>query len=529
MLSFDDLEYSMKLSGGMNRRLWLAYCSALAAIPSIHRTSVAGIVQNPKFAENPFQLGVTSGDPTATGVVLWTRLATHPMEPFGGMSADLVEVSWVVAEDEALTKVVKQGKTLATPQLGHSVHIEVEGLKPGHWYFYQFRSGDVKSPVGRTRTMPARHSLPDQFKFAFASCQNYEHGYFTAYEDMAKQNPDLVVHLGDYIYEYKGKDKMVRKHQGNEIQSLDDYRIRHSQYRLDPLLNGMHAQCPWVVTWDDHEFDNNCAGNISEEEGVDPIEFLKRRANAYQAYYEMMPLRRQSLPKGPDMVLYRTIRCGQLAEFFVLDTRQYRTDQPNGDKKSPLNEEARRETNSLLGSRQGGWLKSQMLESTGVWNVLAQQVMMGVENISRTDEAAYSMDQWPGCYAERNELMRFMESRRISNPVVLTGDIHTNWVNDLRIDDLDPQSKVVATEFVGTSISSGGDGSAIVPYLDLLKSRNPGVKYHGTQRGYVLCTLTPESWQSDYRVVDKVTTKDGNVTTNASFVVESGQAGAKPV
>ncbi|MFM1801225.1 MAG: Alkaline phosphatase, partial [Planctomycetota bacterium] len=474
----------------------------------------------------PFALGVASGDPTSGGVVLWTRLAPKPLEPFGGMPADMIHVSWVIAEDEQLTKIVKKGQTLATPQLGHSVHVEVEGLKPGHPYFYQFRSGEAVSPIGRTRTMPAGDSLPESFKFAFASCQHYEHGYFTAYQDMLEQNPDMVIHLGDYIYEYKGQDKKVRKHLGEEIQSLDDYRIRHSQYRLDTHLNKMHASCPWLVTWDDHEFDNNCAGGISEELNADPVEYLKRRANAYQAYYEMMPLRRRSLPKGPDMTLYRTIRCGQLAEFYVLDTRQYRTDQPNGDRKSPVNDDARRPSNSLLGSQQGGWLRSQMLQSKGIWNVLAQQVMMGVVNVSRTEEAGYSMDQWPGYFAEREEIMRFLNTRRVSNPVVLTGDIHSNWVNDLRMDDLNPETPVVATEFVGTSISSGGDGSASVPYLDLLKSRNPGVKYHGIQRGYVLCTLTPEVWQSDYRVVEKVTVENAAVTKNASFVVESGKPGA---
>jgi alkaline phosphatase D len=215
--------------------------------------------------------------------------------------------------------------------------------------------------------------------------------------------------------------------------------------------------------------------------------------------------------------------------FQVLDTRQYRTDQPNGDRSSPLNEEARRATNSLLGSRQGGWLKSNLLQSTSQWNVLAQQVMMGVANISRTDQPAYSMDQWPGALAERESLMEFIANRRVPNPVVLTGDIHSNWVNDLHVDDTKPEAPVVATEFVGTSISSGGNGSAVVPNLDKFMSRNPGVRYFNTQRGYVLCTVQPESWRSDYRIVEKVTEKEAPVTTGASFIVESDRPGAKKV
>lgn len=528
MSQLENIISCLKQQGVMNRRLWLGYVSALASLPVVGRQAEGRVVKNVRFEANPFSLGVASGDPTATGVVLWTRLAPKPLEAFGGMNTDLVEVSWVIAEDESLKKTVRSGKTLATPQLGHSIHIEAEGLKPSHWYYYQFQCGDAKSPVGRTRTMPARDTLPDRLKFAFASCQNYEQGLFTAYEHMAKDAPELVIHLGDYIYEYAGKDKLVRKHQGAEIRSLEDYRIRHAQYRLDTHLQAMHAACPWLVTWDDHEFDNNCAAQISEEKNVDPIEFLKRRANAYQAYYEMMPLRRRSLPQGPDMTLYRSARFGQLAEFFVLDTRQYRTDQPNNDRQSPLNEAAQDPKNTLMGSRQGGWLRSELLQSQGQWNVLAQQVMMGVANISRDETEKFSMDQWPGALAERDELMNFVSTRRVPNPVVITGDIHSNWVNDLRVNDRQFDQPVVATEFVGTSISSGGNGTREVPYLETLKSRNPGVKYFNAQRGYVLCTVTPESWRSDYRIVEEVTKPGGEVATKASFVVESGQAGAKP-
>src|SRR5690606_33947215 len=212
---------------------------------------------SPAFGDDPFTLGVALGDPDSTSVVLWTRLSPRPLDPDGGMSVDPVEVRWEIAEDESFQKVVTRGKTLATPQLAHSVHAVARGLQPDRWYFYRFHAGDAVSPVGRTRTMPARSANPEQLKFAFASCQHYETGLYTAYEQMAKDDLDLVLHLGDYIYEDGGREGRLRRHAGEEIKSLSDYRIRHSQYRADPLLHGMHAQCPWFVTWDDHEVDNN--------------------------------------------------------------------------------------------------------------------------------------------------------------------------------------------------------------------------------------------------------------------------------
>jgi alkaline phosphatase D len=344
----------------------------------------------------------------------------------------------------------------------------------------------------------------------------------------------LVIHLGDYIYEYPGTEKRIRKHSGpadGKIKTLDDYRLRHMQYRSDKYLHTMHAQCPWLVTWDDHEFDNNYANDIQEEQGKDkakaePVDFLVQRAAAYQAYYEMMPLRRQSLPQGPDMLLYRKLAFGRLAEFFVLDTRQYRTDQPNGDGLKPLSEEAWKQTNTLLGKQQRGWLDASLLQSTATWNVLAQQVMFAMVEMSVRDLSGFSMDQWPGAPFERLALMKFIADRKVPNPIVITGDIHANWVNDLRVDDRQTDSPVIATEFVGTSISSGGNGPKEVKNLDKLTAANPCVKFHNQERGYVRCTVTPGAWQSDYVVVEDVKTEGGNTLTRASFTVESGRPGA---
>ena len=510
------------IDNALTRRRFMRFASGLSAFA----LSSAGATASESFhlIDDPFTLGVASGDPDHHSVVLWTRLATAPLQPGGGMPPRLIDVRWEVADDESFSQLVASGVQTATPQLAHSVHVEVEGLAPDRWYFYRFRLGDVISPVGRTRTMPATDALPNKARFAVTSCQNYEQGLFTAYEQMAEDDVDLVFHLGDYIYEYEaGRGGKVRTHQGNEIQSLDDYRIRHAQYRLDPLLQGMHAVAPWVVTWDDHEFDNNCAGDVSEESDVDPVAFLVRRANAYQAYYEMMPIRASCMPRGYDMRLFRESKFGRLIDFQVLDTRQYRTDQPNEDRRSPINEGALAQTQTMLGREQRGWLFRNLLRSQAHWNVLAQQVMMGMVNrVANVNHPIYSMDQWPGYSFERMELMRFMRDRRISNPVVLTGDIHSNWANELRIDDRKAEEQPVATEFVATSLSSGGNGVDQPGNIDQLLRANPCVKFHNMQRGYILCDVTPKQWRSDYRVVDQVTRPGGKTASRASFVVESG-------
>ena len=287
----------------------------------------------------------------------------------------------------------------------------------------------------------------------------------------------------------------------------------------------MHAACPWFMTWDDHEFDNNCANATSEEKGVSPTDFLVRRANAYQAYYEMMPLRASSLPNGPNLQLFRKASFGRLADFFVLDTRQYRTDQPNNDRPSELNQAALNPKNTLLGKRQKNWLQRSMLQSDSTWNVLAQQVMMGMVGYSKEQDQAkrYSMDQWPGYIAERMELMKYMADRRIPNPVVLTGDIHSNWANELRVDDRKTDTETVGVEFVATSLSSGGNGTQTARNHDWLLASNPCIKFHNRERGYLLCDVNESTWTTDYKVVDDVLKPGGKTFSRAKFVVESGQ------
>jgi alkaline phosphatase D len=526
MLDLNQLDAAVRHEGGVSRRLFLAYAASLSSIPWLGRFA-SGRTSTPSFDANPFAVGIASGDPSPSGMVLWTRLAPRPLEPGGGLGSQPVEVAWEIADDETMKDVVRRGKTLATSELAHSVHVEVDGLLPDRWYWYRFRCGEAESPVGRTRTMPAADAQPDKLVIAHASCQHYEAGYYTAYEDMARHEIDLVFHLGDYIYEGGKRDSGVRQHIGPEITSLDDYRIRHALYKTDPLLQGMHARCPWIVTWDDHEFNNNCAGDICQHEDVSPVEFLRRRVAAYQAYYEMMPLRAASLPSGSNLQLYRKVAFGQLAEFLVLDTRQYRTNQPNGDGLRRLNKAALSAENSILGKSQRSWVEDSLAASPATWNVLAQQVMMGMVDQRPGEQRRYSMDQWCGYAHERMGLVGYMQERQVSNPIVLTGDIHTNWVNNLRVDDRNEAAPVVATEFVGTSISSGSRKPNRRD-VEILQAENPCVQFYNAQRGYVRSTITPGIWTTDFQVVDDATKSGGKVSTRASFVVEAGTPGAKP-
>ncbi|UUO07497.1 alkaline phosphatase D family protein [Blastopirellula sp. J2-11] len=512
-----------------NRRQILAWGgSLLAAWPTLEGIASAGFRRNVAIGDYPFALGVASGDPAPDGFVIWTRLAPKPLEETGGMPNENVEVRWTVCHDEAMTKVAAQGTVIATPDMGHSVHVEVPGLDPNRWYFYQFAGAGEISPKGRARTAPKPEETPSNLKFAFASCQHYESGYFTAYDHLAREGFDLVAHLGDYIYEREGKNGKLRAHAGPHLDQLADYRVRHAQYKTDPHLQAAHAMCPWLVTWDDHEFENNYANDISEHPQSDRAKadaYMRRRANAYQAYYENMPLRTAQMPTGPDMQLYRSVKYGKLVDFDVLDTRQYRTDQPCGDgNKAPCNEVFHPEA-TILGPKQEAWLADEIAHSDSIWNVLAQQVMMGRVDRDSSDAVGYSMDQWPGYEVNRQRMLNFFAQHPEKNPVVLTGDIHCNWANDLQVNCEDVDSPAVAVEFVGTSISSGGDGSEERKDTALVMAQNPFVKFNNYERGYVACEITPQTWTTHYRTVPFVSKPDAPLNTRASFVVEAGKPG----
>ncbi|MDQ3319520.1 MAG: alkaline phosphatase D family protein [Actinomycetota bacterium] len=518
--------------GSIDRRRFLRLSGAGAAAlvagagPYTERALAASALTS-----YPFRLGVASGDPRPTEVVLWTRLAPRPHDEDGrgGMPARKVDVRWEVAHDEAFRQVVARGRAPAYPELGHSVHVEVGGLRPARRYFYRFKAGADTSPVGRTSTVPQLGRAVRELTFAFASCQQFEHGYYTAYRHMAREDLDLVVHLGDYIYEY-GPNRYnapggnVRRHNSREPTKLAGYRRRHALYRDDSNLKAAHAAFPWVVTWDDHEVENNYADDIAQHGGSREY-FLRRRAAAYQAYYEHMPLRRFSAPAGPDMRLFRTIAYGDLAHFRVLDTRQYRDDQASGDGQKPSSAQSRASRRTMTGASQERWLLGALGGSSARWNVLAQQAFFAELDLGSGSSRQFNMDAWDGYWAARRRILDYIATRRVRNPVVLTGDVHANWANDVLRNFDDPDSRVVAAEFVGTSISSGGDGSDQRSETQRIRARNPHVRFFNGQRGYVRCHVTPERWRTDYRVVPYVSRRGAPVSTRATFVVEAGRPG----
>ena len=322
------------------------------------------------------------------------------------------------------------------------MHVEVDGLAPGQWYWYQFKAGGHASTIGRTRTLPPPGAAVDRLRFAFACCQSYEDGFFTAYRHMAAEDLELVVHVGDYIYEYPERDRGVRRHIGPEIRTLSDYRNRYALYKTDRDLQAAHAAFPWVATWDDHEVVNDYANDRPKSNETSEV-FLQRRAAAYQAYYEHMPLRRSAVPRGPFMKIYRAFSYGSLASFFTLDTRQYRTVQACGNGVRPACDVENRHLDpkgTLLGAEQERWLHDGLGRSRTPWNILAQQMMMAKIDWWHGDDQRYSYDQWDGYEVERNRLFAFLSSRRIANPVVLAGDVHNHWVCDLKADFDDPRS-----------------------------------------------------------------------------------------
>jgi alkaline phosphatase D len=506
----------------VQRRSFLTGTAAWAGLGLLAPAALASGFTRPKFANNPFSLGVASGEPWEDSVVIWTRLAPDPLNG-GGMGTQSVEVKWELASDEQMKNIVASGTVMAAAELGHAVHVEVFGLQPARWYWYRFMAGNETSPVGRTRTAVAYNAMPEKFTFAFASCQHYETGLYTAYQHMATESLDLVVFLGDYIYEGAALEGRVRKHNSKEILTLNDYRNRYALYKSDPLLQRAHALFPWVVTWDDHEVVNNYAGVNGPPAGG----FAARRVQAYQAFFEHQPLRPSMLQMGVTLELYRDLSFGRLIEMQVLDTRQFRTLQPCGDGTKEPCAAVFDPQATILGRAQKRWLLRNLDHSPARWNVLAQQVMMTQLNMDPGEGRKFSMDKWAGYNHELKQVMQFLAERKPRNPIVLTGDIHSNWVTDLKADFDKPESAVVGAEFTGTSISSSGDGVDMRPGMDKLMSKNPHLQFYNGQRGYVRCTVTPERWLTDYRVVPFVAKPDAPISTRASFVVENGRPGAK--
>jgi alkaline phosphatase D len=487
---------------------------------------------------NPFSLGVASGAPRMDGFVLWTRLAPEPLsanpQAPGGMSGGDVTVSYEIASDPTMHDIVRTGEATAEKDFAHSVHLDVGGLQPGRPYWYRFTSGDAASRVGRTATLPAPGATLDKLRFGFVSCSNYEHGYFSGYRHLADENPEFVLFLGDYIYENIDQyHPIVRRHSdGIEAATLPTYRNRYAQYRLDPDLQRLHAEVSALVTWDDHEVQNDYADRWSEYFD-DPEQFLIRRAAAYRAFYEHMPVRPiLSRPEGPAMRIYDRFTFGDLIEISMIDGRQYRSREacyapPNKggthletNSSCPERLEAGR---SLLGFAQEHWLHTGLAHSKAQWNLIAQDVLMAQYRLKQDSVDAFSTDDWDGYPANRARLLKRINDKQVVNAVVVGGDAHSFFANDLKLDFDDPASPVVATEFVGTSISAYGP-----PYNMIAKALpdNPHVHFfESRRRGYVAVDLERAHMQVRMRVVSDATDPKADISTLRTFAVEAGHPG----
>ncbi|MGQ0733994.1 MAG: alkaline phosphatase D family protein [Acidobacteriota bacterium] len=510
----------------MSRRQLLNIAWRLGAAAVVTPIAARTTWAQPIFRAYPFALGVASGDPVPDGVVLWTRLAPEPLEG-GGMPMARVPVGWEVARDAAFANIVRQGTEVARPELGHSVHVEVEGLEPGREYWYRFRAGAEVSPTGRTKTAPPAGAAVDRLRFAVCGCQHYEHGFFAPFQHLAEQQFDFVFHTGDYIYEDRadgGRVNRVRQHHGDEIFTLPDYRNRYAQYKLDPALRAAHLSAPFIMTWDDHEVDNDHAGDRDERD-TPPEVFLLRRVAAYQAFYESMPMRRGQWPMGSSLRLYRRLQFGSLLDLSVLDTRQYRSDQVCGTTATGC-AAAKDPARTMLGAEQERWLSENLASARARWTVLGQQVPTYARDNSKANPAGqFSMDKWDGYDAARQRLYARIKETKAPNPLVLSGDVHLHYGADLKLDFTNPASETIGAEFTNSSISSGGDGGDEALNWKATRGDNPHIKYHSGRRGYIDCTVTPTTLRGDFKIIEKVTVTGLPVTTGGTLMMEAGKPG----
>jgi alkaline phosphatase D len=510
-----------ELRASTTRRRFLAGAGALLAAPALLRFPGAWA------QSDPFALGVASGDPWPDGMVLWTRLMLGP-DP-GEPPRQTAAVHWELAEDEAFKKIARQGSETATPDLAHSIHVEPAGLKPGRWYWYRFHHAGATSPVGRTRTAPAQGETPDRFRFAFASCQQYEQGYYAAHRHMARDDHDLVLFLGDYIYEISYGRTRVRQHGSPIPVTLPEYRRRYALYKSDRDLQASHAACPWATIWDDHELENDYATDRSETVGA-PQDFLKRRAAAYQAYYEHLPLRAAQRPRGPDAQLYRRLGYGGMASIVLVDDRQYRSyhacPKPGRGGSNVVGDDCAERVDprrTMLGEAQEGWFKRQLAASAARWNVIAQQTLVAQFDENEGQGRRFWTENWDGYPLARRRMIDAIADTKAQNPLIAGGDMHTFFACDIKRDFDRPDSPTVASEFVGGSITSQALPQA---RLDRWKENNPHMHLaEGRRHGYGSCTVTKKRAEVAFRAVKDILDPNSGIATFAAYAVESGKPG----
>jgi alkaline phosphatase D len=472
---------------------------------------------------DPFTLGVASGDPSPSSVVLWTRLAPDPLVAGGGMPADDVAVDWEVALDPEFAEVRWRGATTAIAAQAHSVHVRAQ-VDPGGPYHYRFHAGGWTSPAGTTRAAPSSTGEPEHVRFVSASCQNYQDGFYTAWADAVAQAPDFVVFLGDYIYEGGaagvGVNGVVRTHGTPTCTTLDDYRARYALYKTDPNLQAAHHVAPWYVTWDDHEVANNYAGVGAGDGAGDPA-FLQHRRDAYRAWWEHQPVDLPPPPDDPaaDYPIYRAMRWGDLVSMVILDGRQYRSPQACGgvtldlDPACPETFDAGR---TMIGEAQEAWMFDELSAAPGGWHVIAQQTVFGDVTLG---EAVLNYDQWDGYPVQRDRIVDRLASDAIADVVVLTGDIHFAAAGNIRSGERGTGIPV-GVELVATSISSGGRVDPAVS--DVVKAIPDIVDVELEHRGYILHTVTPEQWRAEYRMVETVKEPASPAFVHATYVIGRG-------
>ncbi|MFO7279140.1 MAG: alkaline phosphatase D family protein [Thermoanaerobacterales bacterium] len=480
----------------------------------------------PDLPEEVFALGVASGDPLPDSVVLWTRIVSDPLADDGGVPAQPLPVGWEVARDRAFDDVVASGDAVAEPALAHSVHVDASGLEPDTWYWYRFTVGDRTSPVGRTRTAPASGAEVERLRFAFASCQDYEAGHYTAHEHLSREDVDLVLFLGDYIYEHPPGRGGVRRHRSAAPVDLAGYRRRYGEVKADPALQAAHAHAPWLCTWDDHEVEGNYAGGHPGDPDGDEEAFRARREAAYQAWYEHMPVR-AAPPDDGGITVHRSLDWGDLARLYLLDGRQHRSDQPcdaPGDV-GPACAERGDPDRTMLGAEQEAWLEDQLAGSRARWNVVGQQTVLTANPLAAPG-TPYNLDQWDGYPAARRRLVDRL--REVDNPVVLSGDVHASCVCVVTADPQDPTSPPAVPELVGTSITSEFP-ARWAPLVRAAAEALPTIRYLEVERrGYVVCELTPEELTASFRYVSTTAAPEATIETGARWVVRAGDPEPQP-